>query len=193
MNLGLVSLDFHVDMLVAPLRAKAEHQGKLRTSTYEKGQVILHQGDVASDIFILQSGLVKLVYPTLNGDEWIKSFIVDRGLFGSVDDGDAAQPSRFAAIPIESSVVAQLPLDWVKRAIANDTELTAAYVAFSGWVRRRKEEREEVLLCKSAEQSYLNFISTNAALAKRLPQGDIAHYLGITPVAFSRIKRRLRS
>jgi CRP/FNR family transcriptional regulator, anaerobic regulatory protein len=193
MNLGLVSLDFRVDMLVAPLRALAEQQGKWRSSVHAKGQAILQHGDVTADIFILQSGLVKLVYPTANGDEWIKSFIVDRGLFGSVDDGDAAQPSRFAAICIEPSMVARLPLAWVKQAIAEDAELTAAYVAFSGWVRRRKEEREEALLCKSPKQSYLDFIADNSGLAERLPQGDIARYLGITPVAFSRIKRRLRS
>jgi CRP/FNR family transcriptional regulator, anaerobic regulatory protein len=193
MNLGLVSLDFHVDMLVSPLRALAEQQGKWRLSSYGKGETILHQGDVTAEIFILKSGLVKLIYPTANGDEWIKSFIVDSGLFGSVDDGDAAQPSRFSAICIEPSELARLPLGWVKQTIAEDSELTAAYVAFSGWVRRRKEEREEALLCQSAEQSYLNFISENSALAQRLPQGDIARYLGITPVAFSRIKRRLRS
>jgi CRP-like cAMP-binding protein len=193
MNLGLVSLDFQIDMLVAPLKALALQQGQWRSSACEKGQIILHQGDVAADIFILESGLVKLVYPTANGDEWIKSFIVDSGLFGSVDDVDAAQQSRFSAICIERSVIARLPLGWVKQAIANDARLTAAYFAFSGWVRRRKEDREQALLCQSPEQNYVNFISENPALAARLPQADIARYLGITPVAFSRIKRRLRS
>jgi CRP-like cAMP-binding protein len=193
MNLGLDTLDFRVGMFTAPLRALAQQQGQWRPRCYEKGDVILRQGDPARSIFVLESGLLKLVYPTASGEEWIKSFIADCGLFGSVDDGDTRQPSRFSAYCIETSIVAGLPLDWAKQAIAADPEIMAAYVAFSGWVRRRKEEREESLLCRSPEQSYRDFLLREVDLAARLPQGDIARYLGITPIAFSRIKRRMRA
>lgn len=84
-----------------------------------------------------------------------------------------------------------LPLAWARQAIAADAGLTSAYFTYSAWLQRRKEAREEMLLCQSPEQSYRNFLLQNEELAKRLPQGDIARYLGITPVAFSRIKRRI--
>lgn len=193
MNLSLVTPDFQIGLLIAPLRATAKQDGIWHSRGYQKADIMLHRGDAADDVFILLSGLIKLVYPTANGEEWIKSFIVDEGLFGSIDDGDAAQPSRFSAHCIEPCVVARIPLGWAKAALSADPQLTAAYVAFSGWVRRRKEDREESLLCQSAEESYCDFMSKNPELAVRLPQGDIARYLGITPIAFSRIKRRLRS
>lgn len=192
MNLGLDGRDFDINMLVAPLRSMARHENLCRSHKHQKGDVILRHGDAVSDTFVLETGLVKLVYPMANGDEWIKSFIVDQGIFGSVDEGDAAQPSRFSAHTIEPGTYIRLPLRWVKRAVAASAELTAAYIAFSGWVRRRKEEREEALLCASAEENYRRFLSGNANLVQRLPQGDIARYLGVTPVAFSRIKRRMQ-
>lgn len=84
-----------------------------------------------------------------------------------------------------------LPFPWVQQSITSCANLTQAYLAFSGWVRRRKEDREEALLCASAEDNYRRFLTTNDKLAQRLPQGDIARYLGITPIAFSRIKKRM--
>lgn len=192
MNLGLDGRDFDIDMLIAPLRARACREKLWRPYEHQKGDIILQHGDAVSDIFILETGLVKLVYPVANGDEWIKSFIVDQGIFGSVDEGDAAQPSRFSAQTIEIGSHVRLPLRWIKQAVSASAELTDAYVAFSGWVRRRKEEREEALLCASAEENYRRFLLENASLAQRLPQGDIARYLGVTPVAFSRIKRRMQ-
>ncbi len=147
---------------------------------------------MASDVFIVEKGLIKLVYITGNGDERIKSFIADQGLFGSSDEGKVEQPSRFSAYSIESTAVARLPATWVKERISRDIALSKAYLAFMSWVRRRKEKREEALLCQSPEQRYEQFLHENENLAMRISQGDIARYLGITPVAFSRIKRRIR-
>lgn len=192
MNLGLAAADFDVRMLIMPLRRLAESEGLWQLRSHAKGDVILQHGAPSSHIFVLETGLLKLVYPTPNGDEWIKSFIVDQGVFGSVDERDAAQPSRFSAQALEVGTHIRLPIGWVLNAVSASQELTEAYVAFAGWVRRRKEKREESLLCSTAEENYRQFISENADLAKRLPQGDIARYLGITPVAFSRIKRRMR-
>lgn len=192
MNLGLVVDDFDVRTLITPLRALANAEDLWRLRSHAKGDVILHHGAPSSDIFILEKGLLKLVYLTANGDEWIKSFIIDQGVFGSVNERDAVQPSRFSAQALESGTHIRLPIAWVLRTVSASAELTEAYVAFSGWVRRRKERREESLLCATAEENYRDFISENVNLAKRLPQGDIARYLGITPIAFSRIKRRMR-
>lgn len=191
MNLGLEAGEFDVRMLITPLRALAKSESLWRLRSHAKGDVILHHGAPGSDVFILETGLLKLVYPTANGDEWIKSFIVDHGVFGSVDEGDVAQPSRFSAQAIEQGTHVRLPFSWVQRSITSCANLTQAYIAFSGWVRRRKEDREEALLCASAEDNYRQFLTSNAKLAQRLPQGDIARYLGITPIAFSRIKKRV--
>lgn len=84
MNLGLETEEFDVRMLITPLRALAKSENLWRLRSHAKGDVILHHGAPSGDIFILETGLLKLVYPTANGDEWIKSFIVDQGVFGSL-------------------------------------------------------------------------------------------------------------
>jgi len=56
----------------------------------------------------------------------------------------------------------------------------------------RKERREHAFLTKSPEENYRELAAESPGLVQRLTQNDIARYLGITPVALSRIRGRLR-
>lgn len=55
-----------------------------------------------------------------------------------------------------------------------------------------KEEKEEFLLLNNPEQRVRLFNESYPDLLLRLPQHIIASYLGITPISFSRIKKRLK-
>ncbi len=54
-----------------------------------------------------------------------------------------------------------------------------------------KAERELSLLYETAEERYLNLFSKNARLLKQVPLKYIAQYIGITPQALSRIRKRI--
>ena len=55
----------------------------------------------------------------------------------------------------------------------------------------KKERREYEFLCLSAEDRYRLIREREPTMLGRVTQNDIARYLGITPVALSRIKSRL--
>lgn len=191
MNLGSVEpADPAIALAVAILqRADAQRIGVRREIV--RGEAVFEQGRPLDRAFLLHSGLVKLVYATAGGDEWIKSLLADRGLFGPSGQGPS-ESIAFSALAIERSVLTVLPIDWLVREIAESTVLTAAHTRFIDWVRLRKETREQALLCQSAEERYRDLLAHDAGLIARLPQADIARFLRITPVAFSRIKRRMR-
>jgi hypothetical protein len=73
-----------------------------------------------------------------------------------------------------------------------EVELQRDYADFTDWIRQRKAVREQSLLCDSAAERLKRMQLHEPELLRRLPQGDIARFLGITPIAFSRIKKRLR-
>jgi CRP-like cAMP-binding protein len=54
-----------------------------------------------------------------------------------------------------------------------------------------KETRERELLLLSAEARYRMFLERYGHLSGQIPQYHVASYLGITPVALSRIRRSL--
>lgn len=176
-------------LIVQLLESRAQRDGIWQLRDYRRGTALHAQGAVHDGLFVLAAGLVKLTYLTAEGDEWIKSLIADRGLFG----GFAPEPqrSRFSSIAVEPVIVAELPGDWLRAALATDPALASASAQFFAWLAERKQAREEALLCQTAEQRYRDLLAEEPGLLSRLPQGDIARYLRITPVAFSRIKRRL--
>ena len=186
MNHGLLSLDFPAMQVIEQLRGRAARDGNWQVRAVARGQPIFDPDTRQRDVFILVGGLVKLSYLSADGAEAIKSFVVDAGVFGREDGG-----VDFGACAVEVSKVVRLPEQWVSQQVEASAELRQFYALFINWLRQRKAERERMLLCLTAGERLLRFLETESDLASRLPQGDIARYLGITPIAFSRLKRRL--
>ena len=56
-----------------------------------------------------------------------------------------------------------------------------------------KEEREMAFLLDDAQTRYRRFLEQEGALSARIPLHHIASYPGMTPVALSRIRRRMKA
>ncbi|HET6395567.1 MAG TPA: Crp/Fnr family transcriptional regulator [Pseudoxanthomonas sp.] len=177
--------------LAAWLCAHPRLRPQVRELEVRAGKHVIRQGEACTDVFVLRSGLVKIAYLTHDGKERVKSFIADAGLFGSRSAQMDGQGSPFAALCLEDSALAALPYPAFRDATLADPALMRAVFGFNEWLAMKKERREYDLLCRSAEERYRVFLAQEPSLAGRLTQGDIARYLGITPVALSRIRRRL--
>lgn len=169
--------------LIAALRA-AVAASRWVPATFARGAWVLAQGGLSGGVHILQRGLLKLTYTTPDGQEWIKSIVADEGIFA------AGGETAYGVQALEPCEIVRLSDAVVAEALKRP-EIGAAHAAFLSWVAGRKQAREAALLCLSAEARYRNLRATSGAILDRLPQGDIARYLGVTPVAFSRIKRRI--
>lgn len=55
----------------------------------------------------------------------------------------------------------------------------------------KKSKRELSLLNETAEQRYLNLFTEQPKLIEKIPLKYIASYIGITPQALSRIRKRI--
>ena len=53
------------------------------------------------------------------------------------------------------------------------------------------EDRMASFITQSPEERYLQLLQTGKDILQRMPQHYIAHYLGITPVSLSRIRKRI--
>lgn len=189
MNLGLET-GTAAPALVAALKPQAEAARLWARRELGKGAAAFAPGDRTGDVYLLLEGLVRLVYTTESGEAWIKSFIIDCGVFsgrGAVDAGD----DSYGAECVEPSRFVRLPRAFVVDCVARDARVRAAYDSFQAWVLSRKQAREAALLTLTPEARLRAVLEGAPEVAARLPQGDIARFIGVTPVAFSRIKRRI--
>lgn len=156
----------------------------------QPAEVLFHAGEVQPRVFVVNQGLVKMVYDTAEGDAWVKGFAPAGFCFASLtalQPGGVTSYSACAEGPctidqIDHAVLEALAsrhIEW-QRALSN------AYRLYG----QRKEQREMELLTLSPEARYLRFLQEYPQIAAQVRQRDIASYVRVTPVALSRIKAR---
>ena len=161
------------------------------TRSLAPGKALFHADTAWPWVAVVASGLVKLVYLREDGQERIKSFIEEGGFFASLSALQPRGRTSFSAVAMEAARVVCLPYEVI-------LALGEQHLAWQKGLRRaleiygqRKEQRERDLLTLSAEMRYRRLLAEQPGLAGRVPQKDLALYLGITPVGLSRIRARV--
>lgn len=147
---------------------------------------------VCPHVFCVRHGVMKLQYDTMDGKPWIKGFVDEGRFFASITALDPGGRTSFAAIAIVASVVEQIELAALETLAARHPIWQRALTQGFRLYGRRKEERERDLLTRTATERYQRFLAESPNIEARIAQKDLASYIGVTPVALSRIKRRLR-
>ncbi len=160
--------------------------------TIIKGTCLFHQHQEPANLFFIEQGLVKAFYETRDGKEFIKSFIREGQVIGSLQALFANKPNSFSVVALEDCRVREIPKAQLLDSVNVNSELQNLMSEQLLALAMKKEQREYELLCLSVEERYQLFCEREADLVSRLAQVDIARYLGVTPVALSRIRKRLR-
>lgn len=157
------------------------------------GDHLFSQGESDSNVYFVKSGFLKAYYVRADGKEHIKSFLPEGSIIGSMVallDGD---PCTFSLVAVENGVVIGLPFARVKEAAGVDIGLANVLIDFLSVYGKRKERREYELLSLSPEERYFALLETMPDVAERVSQADLAAFIGVTPQALSRIKRRIKA
>ena len=154
------------------------------------GKHIFRQGDENRSVYVLQEGLLKAYYLSDEGRENIKSFIQPGELIGSLAAAHFKEDCSFSVVCLEPSVTMELDFDVLYAATKEDLEMASAMVDHLLNFSYKKERREREFLTESAEERYRMLLDRSPELFDKVTQKDIARYLGITPVALSRIRNR---
>jgi CRP-like cAMP-binding protein len=142
--------------------------------------------------YVVRSGLIKTVYFSEDGEDWIKSFGEEGRFFASIAALEPDGRTSFAAIAVEPSIVERISFGLLEQLAEQDLVwariLRRALLIFG----ERKEKRERELLTLNAEQRYRAFVADAPGLEQRIAQRDLARHLGLTPVGLNRIVQRVR-
>lgn len=161
-----------------------------KSRSLEQGSYFLRSGDQSTEMAFVNAGLLRFFYETADGKEFNKSFITESRFAGAYSAYLTQTPTRFSIQALEPT---QLLVCDFKRLV----ELFDRHLCWERMGRLlaeqlyiKKETREAEFLLDNAETRYRNFQQTYPGLEDRLAQYHVASYLGITPVALSRIRGR---
>jgi len=152
--------------------------------------VLFGAGDQLEELYFVMSGLIRFYYLTRNGKEFNKSFVSAGSAVTCLSSFLEGRPYRFFTQTLADSVLVALPMDQIRALRTSDPVWERLTCGFITRLALQKERREASFLLDSAAERYEAFLSDFAAIAGLVPQYHIASYLGITPVALSRIRAR---
>lgn len=155
-----------------------------------EGQFLLRQGEASAALHFLQSGLLKATYVTADGKESIKTFFADGAIVGSFQCAAENAPVPFSVVALEDSRLLRFALGHLRAAAKTDLELANELIERLLQIALRKEQRERAFLTMTPYERYCALREQDPRILERVAQYDIALYLGVTPVALSRMKGR---
>ncbi len=185
---------FEVVRRLAPIPPEqwVKLEAHLRPRLLSKGDRFIEPGQPSAEAAIVVSGLFRFYYTDAEGREATKAFRGPGEMLAAYAELLDRRPSRTTIEALEDSEIMVVRYDRV----------TALYKSHACWQElgrviaedhyRQRERREQELLLDSATERYRSFLKEKPELAARLSQKLIASYLGITPVALSRISAAAR-
>lgn len=163
---------------------------KFQRKSYDKKSLILKSGEIENHLSFIESGIVRLYLPKIENDLTF-GFIFSNQFFSAYDSFITRIPCNYQIEAITPTIVWQISYNdlqkvYEKTEIGNEIGRKNAENLFL-----IKSKRELSLLNKSAEQRYLDLFTERPKLIQQIPLKYIASYIGITPQALSRIRKRI--
>ena len=154
---------------------------------------VFSQGDDDNGLYLIRSGALKAYYVSEDGKEFVKSFLLPGESIGSLTCILGKGSCTFGVVCLEDSVLTRISGEDLIALSREHLPLANAVNTMLLDLAHKKERREYEFLCLSAEERYRRLMERSPALFETVTQNDIARYLGITPVALSRIKKRVEA
>lgn len=172
---------------------KALLEGRFVQRTIKRRQSILQEGFPCRHYSFILEGCFRMFGLDKKGIEHNIRFAAENDWIADIGSFHSGKPSKLFIEALEPSVILQIEkqdLDFLYQAIPKLDRIFKVIVE-----NRYVELRNRVLqnLSSTAHERYLAFLEQYPLLASRLPNTQIASYLGITPEFLSRIRNRRTS
>lgn len=157
----------------------------------EKQEFWSQPGEPVSHFGIVLEGLVRHFYVDAKGRESVKAFRGPGEFSAPYAEIILRRPSRTFIQALAPTRLLAFEVEGFEQLAADSLELQRLARRFVELHFVGKEQREYEFLQLSAEQRYAQFCAERPEHLSHIPQHQVASYIGITPVALSRIRARL--
>ncbi|ADQ16456.1 putative transcriptional regulator, Crp/Fnr family [Leadbetterella byssophila DSM 17132] len=157
--------------------------------SFKKGSILLKEGQKSTESYFVLKGCIRTYY-ILEGEEKTTAFYTE---------SEALTPpcvlqntaSEFYVSSVEDSILCVSNAQMEEEINQKFPKFDAMCRVFSAELLARKNIDFDQFKTSSPEKRYLNLVENRPDLIQRIPQHQIASYLGIKPQSLSRLRRRI--
>lgn len=163
---------------------------EIPVETFKKGTILLREGEVSTTCFFILKGCVRK-YSFIDGEEKTTAFYTENEAVVSFNSYTRQIPADHYFVCVEDTTTV---VGYRER----EAEMYTRFPKFESLSRMfmsqdlgKAQEAMTVFITSSAEERYSYLLQNRPDLLQRVPQHQIASYLGITPESLSRIRKRM--
>jgi len=163
---------------------------KLQKERLSKGSTLIKIGEVENHLSFISKGIVRLYIPREDNDLTF-GFLFDNEFVTAYDSFLTQSPCDYQIDTLTETTLWKISFQDLQE-VYKKTEsgnLIGRKMAENMYLI--KSRRELSLLSKTSEERYLDLFSERPKLLKLIPLKYIASYIGVTPQALSRIRKRI--
>lgn len=164
---------------------------EIQVAQHNKGTVLLKQGDVPDKCYFILQGCVRQFSVDEEGNEATSNFYTEEQAIVVFNRHKENKESDFTFAAVEDTIL-------VVGDLGTEKIMYNKYTQLEEMTRRMIEQnfgqlQEEFadFIASSPEERFRTLLARRPSLIDRVPQHQLASYLGMTPESLSRIKKRV--
>jgi CRP-like cAMP-binding protein len=163
---------------------------KLIHEEFPKKHTLLRVGKVEQYLSFVETGIIRYFIPKVENDLTF-NFVFENNFTSGYDSFITRNPSTYQIETLTPTVLWRISFADLQTIYA-DTEVgNAIGRKASEELYLKKVRRELSFMNERAEERYLNLFTEQPHLLRYIPLKYIASYIGVTPQALSRIRKRI--
>ena len=156
----------------------------------KRRQYLLREGEVCRHEFFILKGCCRQYETDAAGKENVLQFSVEGWWMTDMDSLLSEMPSMFNIDVLESGMVLRIGKQQLEK-LFKEIPAVERYYRIISQRSHAALQRRVLFLQKPAIERYQEFVSRYPFFEKRLPQHQVAAYLGITPESLSRLRSKI--
>lgn len=166
----------------------------LQIEEYKKGKYLLRQGEISTiKCYFVLMGCVRQFFIEESGKEVTSNFFTEEQAIPLINEKTQDKLSKYSLVCVDDCILVVGDVD-------SENIMFNKYPQLEMMIRKMMEinlgEMQEKLgefISSSPEDRYKTILRQRPQLIDRVPQHQLASYLGITPESLSRIKKRIKT
>lgn len=168
-------------------------ESKVALRNIKRKQMILQEGFVCKHYSFVVRGCLKMYAVDDKGNEHNLQFAAENDWIADIGSFHSQKPSKLFIEAIEPSLILQIEQQDLYFLYINIPKLDRIFKVIIENKFIELQNRVLQNISSTGQQRYLNFLDQYPKLALRLPNTQIASYLGITPEFLSKIRKDITS